>query len=135
MRVAARITDIKRVRGQTFLTVGCCSNQLGFLCECKDIPVTTLRTGSGTRQSVENGVIVGNTCLEFDCIRKGASGEFAIGDTLLFGNVGAYSVSASRQFIIPRLGAYDAESLECLREPETAEDMFKKYLDSSSSIA
>ena len=108
--------------------MNCCSNQAGFICDCKDIPLTVFPTGSGGHRIVENGIIAGNTCLEFDYLRKGVSGEFGIGDAILFRNLGAYSLSCSRQFIVPRLGVYDAHSLECLREAETPEDMFRNYL-------
>lgn len=130
MSVVAVVTDVKSVRGVTYVTVNCCSNQAGFICDCKDISLTVFRTGKGPRHAVENGVIAGNTCLEFDYLRKGASGEFGIGDAVVFRNLGAYSLSCSRQFIVPRLGVYDMNSLECLREPETPEDMFRNYLPS-----
>ena len=128
MSVVAVVTDVKTVRGQAYVTVNCCSNQAGFICDCKDIPLTVFPTGSGGHRTVENGIIAGNTCLEFDYLRKGVSGEFGIGDAILFRNLGAYSLSCSRQFIVPRLGVYDAHSLECLREAETPEDMFRNYL-------
>lgn len=128
MSVVAVVTDVKAVRGQAYVTVNCCSNQVGFICDCKDIPLTVFPTGSGEHRMVENGIIAGNTCLEFDYLRKGVSGEFGIGDAILFRNLGAYSMSCARQFIVPRLGVYDAHSLECLREAETPEDMFRNYL-------
>ena len=130
MSLVAVVTDVKTVRGLTYVTVNCCSNQAGFICDCKDIPLTVFPTGSGERRTVENGIIAGNTCLEFDYLRKGVSGEFGVGDAVLFRNLGAYSLSCSRQFIIPRPGVYDAQSLKCLRKPETSEDMFRNYFAS-----
>ena len=37
MDVLASVKSIKVIRGVTYITVDCCSNQLGFICDCKDI--------------------------------------------------------------------------------------------------
>ena len=126
--VMAHITSIKDVRGQKYITVDCSSNHIGFLCDAKDIPFTIYRTGVNERQSVENAVICGNTCLEYDYIRKNVNADhIAIGDTIVFENTGAYSISACRQFIVPKIGVIDFGTGEVLQRPETAREMFSSF--------
>lgn len=128
MDVVAHITNIKNVRSKAFITVDCNSNHIGMLCECRNIPVSVLDTGYGPVYDVIEGCIVGNTCLEFDYIRKSFSGKLKIGDTLVFKNCGAYSIGASRQFIVPRLGVRDGTTFALLKFAEDASDIFKNYL-------
>ena len=85
-------------------------------------------TGHGPTYEVIDGCIAGNTCLEFDYVRKEFSGNVKIGDTLIFKNCGAYSIGASRQFIVPRLGVRDGTTFAVLKFAEDAGDVFKNYL-------
>lgn len=132
MSVAARITNIKDVRGQTYVTVNCSSNHLGFICECKRVPITTVesfRLGC-ERVSVRNAIIGGNTCLEYDYLCKNVDlPDIAVGDIIIFENVGAYSICASRQFIVPRLAVLDAYTGRVLKTRETSPDMFYGYYE------
>lgn len=128
MDVMAHITGIKNVRGKTYITVDCNSNHIGMLCECRVIPVEVIDTGYGPTYEVIDGCIAGNTCLEYDYIRKEFSGNVKIGDTLVFKNCGAYSIGASRQFIVPRLGVRDGTTFALLKFAEDAGDVFRNYL-------
>ena len=106
--------------------MNCNSNHAGILCDCKDVPVKIIPNQQGEQVHVEDGYLVGNTCLEFDYIRKHFTGDVAVGDTVVIKNVGAYSLSSSRQFIVPRLATYDVEG-NVLMEGEKYDDMFRKY--------
>ncbi len=110
MDALAHVTDIKKVRGTTYITVDICSNHLGMICECRDIPAEIIGDDNGKGEYVTNATIAGCTCLEFDYIKKGFEGKVSIGDIIIFKNVGAYSISASRQFIVPRLAVVDAST-------------------------
>lgn len=128
MDVISTVTGIKAVRGQTYITVDCCSNHLGMLCECKDIPMDKLCAGDGEESVVKDAIVAGCTCLELDYIKKCVTGTFAIGDRLLFSNVGAYSISASRQFIVPRLKVIDADTGEQIGMKDNYVEMFYQYI-------
>ena len=123
MELEAHVTSIKKHNEQWYITLDCAGTDLGFVCEVKDLPISILRTGAKERVSVEHGIMVGNTCLEFDRIKKSYSGEIGVGDTVIFPNVGAYSINNARQFITPRLGVYDVRGNE-IQRPETPRDMF-----------
>lgn len=131
MDMAAAVTSIKEIRGKTFVTVNCTSNHLGVISEIKDLPVEVLRNPhvpDGERTTVRNATVCGDTCLEFDYLKKGFDGIVGVGDRLLFRNVGAYSISSSRQFIVPRPAVVSADGRETFRQEETYCDMFNKYL-------
>lgn len=133
MKTAAFVSNIKDVRGQTYITVSCCSNHIGMLCECRDIPCEIIPNPEAyyEKRHVKDAVVVGDTCLEFDYIKKGLTGEIGIGDVLVFDNCGAYSISASRQFIVPRLPVYSLETGELLLKGETSSDMLGRYMKST----
>ena len=131
MDVYARVENVKTISDQMFITVNCNSGQLGMICDCRDIPVEVMQTWQSKKENgwaAKDAIIAGNTCLEFDYIKKGFSGTVRQGDIMIFRNIGAYSISSSRQFIVPRLAVYDYETLKILRAPESYEDMMKKYL-------
>ncbi len=126
MHVVATVTGVKEVRGQTYITVDCCSNQLGVICDVKDIPARVIGDSKGPE--VNDAIIAGNTCLEFDYLKKGFSGRVEVGDRILFSNVGAYSIGASRQFITPRIPVVDYLTCKTLRSKEGFYEMFKLYM-------
>lgn len=127
MDFVAHVTNIKNVRGRTFITLDTCSNHLGIICECKDLPMRVIENQSD-RMNVCDACIAGCTCLEFDYIKKSFSGSISVGDTVVFPNVGAYSIGSSNQFIVPRPPVVCYETGEVLREGESTNDMFHKYL-------
>lgn len=77
---------------------------------------------------MENAIIVGNTCLEYDYIRKDVTGELGVGDFIRFENLGAYSISMSRSFIIPPLDVFDEVSGRQLTAKMDGFSIFQKYL-------
>lgn len=126
MVLVAEVVNIKIANGRQYVTLNCNSNHAGFLCDCKEVPVEVVPKGKNTPVHVEKGYLVGNTCLEFDYLRKDFTGDIAVGDEVIFKNVGAYSLSSSRQFIVPRLSTYDTEG-HLLMNAETYDDMFHNY--------
>lgn len=130
MKVAAKIYNVKKVQDQIYVTLGCCSNHIGMLCECRDIPATIYHNPAvhdADRCNVVDATLCGDTCLEFDYIKKHFTGPIGPGDVIVFENCGAYSVSASRQFIVPRLPVYEEDTGDMLMRAETSADMLGKY--------
>ena len=128
MSALASVKSIKVIRGVTYITLDCCSNQLGLVCNFKDIPFEIIQNGDRQRIHVENAIVVGNTCIEDDRIRKGVTGEIGVGDFIRFENLGAYSISMSRSFIIPQLDVVDCDSGRQLTAKIDGFSMFQKYL-------
>lgn len=124
--LVAEVVNIKEANGEQYVTLNCNSNHAGIICDCKNVPVEVIQNGRDKTEHIEEGYLVGNTCLEFDYLRKHFTGDIAVGDTVIIKNVGAYSLSSSRQFIVPRLATYSADG-ELLMEAERYDDMFQKY--------
>ena len=103
MDVEAVVTCIKTDREIPIIVVNCSSSDIGFLCDCKDIPITVIKRSDYDNHFIEKGHIYGCTCLEGDVLKKGFTGEIAVGDKILFHNAGAYSYNCADQFICPRL--------------------------------
>lgn len=127
MDLYAHVTDIKDVRGKKYVTLDTCSNHLGMICECRVIPMHVINPNTDL-EPLHDACISGCTCLEFDYIRKSFDGHINVGDVVVFENVGAYSIGASRQFIVPRPAVICADTGAILRPAETADDMFCNYL-------
>lgn len=56
-------------------------------------------SGGGSQNMLNNFTITGCTCLENDIMKKGFNGKLAVGDFMIFKNVGAYSLCFSNSFI------------------------------------
>lgn len=55
--------------------------------------------GGGKQEMLNDFTITGCTCLENDIIKKGFNGKLAVGDKIIFRNVGAYTLCFSNGFI------------------------------------
>lgn len=132
MECVSHVVGIKEIRGKQYvqLDINGAATAFDYNCDANRIrkPIRIIRTGTGQQVALTNADLVGTTCTEIDVLVRGYCGVLAVGDTVVFENVGAYSLVTSRQFITPRLGVYDAKTMDCLREPEGFDDMFGKYL-------
>lgn len=127
MDVYARVENIKWIRDQAFITLNINSNHCGIIADVKDLPykIYWFEEPEGKKRAMmSDGIVAGNTCLEYDHILRHFKGVVGVGDWILIRNVGAYSISTSRQFIVPRLGVVLTDGT-MIRRPESAEDMFR----------
>ncbi len=126
-----RIIAIKTIQGKTFVVTDGSAHNLGEVCKLKKLPVTVIPGGQEEALSLENADIVGYTCLEHDVMYPGFSGNAAVGDYLVFGNVGGYSNVSKPPFIHPNCAMISLEETgesRLIKRPETAEDIFRTYL-------
>lgn len=73
----------------------------------KDMMITSLSDsvtfeiirGGAEQKMLNDYTITGCTCLENDIIKKGFNGKLAVGDEIVFKNVGAYSLCFANSFI------------------------------------
>lgn len=129
MKMAVTVTNIKEVRGVTYVTTNGASNQMGVICDMKDLPYSIVRMSDSEPVECRDAIVAGATCLEYDYLRKGFNGRVAVGDRIVFENVGAYSISSSRQFIVPRPKVVSEVTGELLRREERFSDMFGCYME------
>lgn len=119
------VENIKHINENDFVIVNASKHNLGEICELKNIPFCINRK-NGKNEPVHNAKIVGYTCLEHDVMVNDFSGEIAIGDEIIFENVGGYSLVMKPPFIRPNVAMYNEKNILIKRE-ERAEEIFSTY--------
>lgn len=124
MGVLATVVGKKTVQGKTFLMMDCSKFNLGAIAGVKNVPIKVYHFSEG--EHVENADMVGYTCIEDDVVYHGFTGDIAIGDKVLFKNVGAYSNTFSPHFIMPTIGMVE-DNGKVLKTRESYKDVFWRY--------
>ena len=119
------VEAIKNIKGQTFITLSGSKHNLGEICELKQLPIEVIHNG-GDLINITNGKLVGYTCLEHDVMLKDFNGELALGDTIVFKNVGGYSLVSKPPFIRPNCAMYTDKGL-LIKKEETNKEIFSTY--------
>ena len=71
----------------------------------------------------------GFTCIETDYLYRHFNGRLAVGDYVVFGNVGSYSVVLKPPFILPNFPIIDlsGNKAEIIKRGESFDDLFKTF--------
>ena len=123
-----KVIGIKNIRGNEFVLLNCSFQNLGETCQMKNLPVKRYEYGL-KKTSVSNAKFVGYTCLEQDVLYKGYSGDISVGDYILFGNIGGYSLVDKPPFIMPDcpMIAIKKGNIKLIKRRETFEDIFNVF--------
>lgn len=126
MRFVSRIETIKTVRGKTIATV--IGSQKNISMNGINPPMEIV-SGGEARNSVENCDIVGFTCIEGDVLQKDYTGLLGVGDYIVIGNCGSYSLVMKPPFILPNFAVLDinSEDVEVIKRAETFDDLFHTF--------
>lgn len=129
----SHVDEIKTVRGQTFAVLNCSEHNLGEICTLKKVPVEVIAApdNSTDRPYQEDVDLVGYTCLEQDVMYTGYNGPLAVGDTVVFHNVGGYSNVLKPPFIRPgcaMITLRDDGSILEIKRAETDDDVMSTYV-------
>lgn len=126
MRFVSKIETIKMVRGKTIATV--IGSQKNISMNGINPPMEVV-AGGGVRETVENCDIVGFTCIEGDVLQKNYIGELGIGDYIVIGNCGSYSLVMKPPFILPNFPVLDIneDEVEVIKRAETFDDLFHTF--------
>ena len=126
MRFVSRIETIKTVRGKTIATV--IGSQKNISMSGINPPMEII-SGGQKQTTVENADIVGFTCIEGDVLQKNYNGPLAIGDYVVIGNCGSYSLVMKPPFILPNFPVLDinGETVEVIKRAETFDDLFHTF--------
>lgn len=94
-------------------------------------PLEVYNSSVGNTRYVQNAKLSGYTCIESDIIHDDFTGNIAIGSTLIFKEVGAYSVVMKPPFILPDVPIIEFDkSLLCfgvIRNKQTFNDVFDNF--------
>ena len=120
---------IKHIKGQDIVVMDCSKHMLGEICTLKKLPIKVFSNNSN-KKTVNNANIVGYTCLEHDVMYKGFEGDIAVGDYILFGNVGGYSNVDKPPFILPNCAmiAFSKGEAKIIKRKETFDDILATYI-------
>ena len=126
MRFVSRIETIKTVRGKKIVTVT--GSQKNISMNGINPPMEIV-DGGGKREKVENCDIVGFTCIEGDVLQKDYTGELGIGDFIVIGNCGSYSLVMKPPFILPNFPVLDicGDEVKVIKRAETFDDLFHTF--------
>lgn len=133
MKFAAKVVNIKDVRGKKIATLAGSIYNINPTLNTKNPPIAVYHhENSANRQEAYVDIDFGGyTCIESDYLYRGFSGSLAVGDHVVFDNVGSYSVVLKPPFILPNFAMvdYDDEtgSIELIKRRETFEDIFKTF--------
>ena len=133
MKFVVKIVGIKTVRSQKLaLATGSIQNIKPTMND-KNLSIKVYKNRSLNREKFIGDVdIVGYTCMEHDYLYKGYQGEIAVGDYVVFDNVGAYTNVLKPPFIrsSPPIISYDSvfNEYELSKRRESFEDMFSTYV-------
>lgn len=126
---ATKVLSIKDVRGRQIANMDGSYHNLGEICTLKQLPVSVINNGAPQRM-YPNMDVMGYTCLEQDLMVSKFSKPIAVGDILIFENVGGYSIVEKPQFIKPQCAMYAITSnneIKLIMRSETFDDIFNKF--------
>jgi len=119
------VSSIKHIKGKEFVVLDCSKHNLGEICTLKKMPLSVIHTGNHT-EKLNDANFVGYTCLEHDVMYTGFNGDLAVGDYVVFGNVGGYSNVSKPPFISPNC-AIISENGNIIKDKEEFEDILRTY--------
>lgn len=119
------VESIKHIRGKTFVVLNGSKHNLGEICELKNLPIEIIHSGS-ILKDVTDADFVGYTCLEHDVMLRHFSGKIGLDDTIIFKNVGGYSIVSKPPFIRPNYPVYTNNG-KLIKRVETFEEIFATY--------
>lgn len=126
----SRVVAIKRVRGHDFAILNAGIHTLGETCMLKRLPLRVFPCGTDQREFKDLD-LTGYTCLEQDVLFSAYSGKLAVGDTVVFGNVGGYSNVLKPPFIRPNCAMIALRpdgSCQLIKRAESYDDLLQTYV-------
>lgn len=127
MKFVSEVFSIKNVRGKNIATLLGSIYNINPTLNKKNPPISIIANGNKQKEytSLDFG---GFTCIESDYLYRDFNGKLAVGDQVLFENVGSYSVVLKPPFILPNFPVLDlSNGIEEIKRQEVFEDLFKTY--------
>lgn len=126
MRYVCRVETVKEVRGKAIATV--LGSQKNISMSGLNPPMEVISCG-GEQKEYRDLDIAGYTCIESDYLYKGYNGLLGIGDYIVCGCCGSYSIGMKPPFILPNVAVIDicGDEVELIKRAETFDDLFHTY--------
>ncbi|MCM1179003.1 MAG: pyridoxal-dependent decarboxylase [Clostridium sp.] len=129
MRFAAKIVSIKNIRGEPIATLLGSVYNINPTLNGKNPPIQIVHS-DGKESLYTDLDFAGYTCIESDYLYRGYTGNLAVGDYVVFGNIGSYSVVLKPPFILPNFPVLEleGEKVKLVKRAEVFEDIFGSYM-------
>jgi len=133
MKFAAKVVSIKEVRGKTISTLLGSIYNINPTLNKKNPPIKIYHDTKNDEKKIyyQNLDFGGFTCIESDYLYRGFNGNLTVGDYVVFGNVGSYSVVLKPPFILPNFAIVevndDADEIDLIKQKETFNDLFHTF--------
>lgn len=126
MKFVGTIKTIKEIRGKKFATV--LGSQKNISMSGVNPPMEVIAMGN-EQHEYENVDFVGFTCIEGDVLYHDFNGNMALGDAVVIGNCGSYSIVMKPPFILPNFPVLDVcgDHVEVIKRAERFEDLFRTF--------
>ena len=126
MQYVCRVETIKNIRGKAIASVN--GSQKNISISGINPPMDVISAGE-SRQHYADLDIAGYTCIESDYLYKGYNGDLGVGDYIVFGNCGSYSIVMKPPFIFTNVPVVDisGDGTEVIKRAETFDDLFSTY--------
>ncbi len=121
----SKVISVKHIKGKAFIVLDGSKHNLGEICEIKQLPIQVLKT-SNRQEIVSDADFVGYTCLEHDILYRNYNGEIAVGDTIVFDNIGGYSNVSKPPFIKPNCYMVSTNG-NVIKRAESVEEVLCTY--------
>lgn len=132
MKFAAKVINIKTVRGKPIATLLGSIYNINPTLNHKNPPINIYSDQNTLSAEYENMDFGGFTCIESDYLYQGYRGKLAVGDYVVFDNVGSYSIVLKPPFILPNFPVLEYEEdtgrIELIKRQETFDDLFHTFL-------
>lgn len=133
MKFAAKVVSIKDVRGKKIATLLGSIYNINPTLNKKNPPIKVYHDEDNDKEQIvyENLDFGGFTCIESDYLYRGFNGDLAVGDYVVFGNVGSYSVVLKPPFILPNFPMVecndDTDEIYLIKRKECFDDLFHTF--------
>ena len=130
MKFAAKVVSIKDVRGKSIATLLGSIYNINPTLNKKNPPLKVYHMGEYQPVRYEDLDFGGFTCIESDYLYRHYTGELAVGDYVVFGNVGSYSIVLKPPFILPNFAIVELKDdgdYRLVKGAECFEDLFHTY--------
>lgn len=133
LKYVCQVNSIKRVRGRTIVSLSGSVYNINPNPNRKNVPIECFADPDAQERTDISGAYLGGyTCIEGDYLYKHFNGSLAVGDFIVFDDVGSYSIVMKPPFILPNVAIVepcpDGEHYTLIKRRETFDDIFSTYL-------
>ena len=128
MSLVTKVVNIKRCRNKYYATLSGSTYNMNPSVKGINRPIEIIE-GSKKRGERKDSVdFVGYTCIEGDVLYRDYKGCLEEGDSIIFNNVGSYSIGMKPPFILPDIAILSYDTGKLIRKAQDSEQVFENFI-------